>query len=306
MKKKIIFGAACSLGLMSASALAQAHHHLAVQATSTAASGAVASSIAYNQTYGEQPHGLDGLGTPAVPAKASPANLHPLLDAAGVSIFAPPGFGADQNTLFAGVMGVNRFPGGALADGSVSAGFGFGNGDKSVGASISVLNATQGFYGRPFGSDGDISGQVFRWLTASTSVSVGAASITGWGAFHKAAQSYYGSVTQLVPVIKTSNVMIPLALTVGVGTGAFVSSKAFLSGNDSKTDMYGSAALGIFKRVNLIVDYTTGMLSSGVSMVPFIRLPAAVTFYATNLAGNQWVRGPVTYGMQLSFSHRFA
>jgi len=300
MKNKLIFGAA--LGLVSASAFAQ--HHAAV--TSATTTSAVASAIAY-QPPSEQESGFSGMLTPASPpAKASDSNPHPWLIPAGVSLFAPAGFGADQNTVFAGISAVPRWPGTGSADGNAVVGVGVGNGEKYVGLTVATLIDSLGYYNHNFDQNGNVSAQLFRWFTPSTAVSVGSANAVGWGAFKKTSRSYYGSITQLMPLINTSNVMIPLAVTFGAGTGAFVSPTAFQTNNDSKVSMYGSAALGITKRMNLIADYTSGMWSSGVSFMPFAKLPAALTFYATNLGGSNWVRGPVTYGARLAFGKRFA
>lgn len=230
-------------------------------------------------------------------------NQHPLVFPTAISLFSPVGFGADMGTVFGTAAAVNEWPGTNASDGNLSLGAGLGNGEKYLGLQINALIDSVGVRD-PFGQNGNVSFKVFRWLTSSTAVAFGNANLQGWGALADSAQSYYGAVTQYFSFMSDNS--LPVAVTVGAGSGAFHSTADFRNGVDSNVTGFGSVAVNVIPQVSVIADYTSEVLSAGVSAMPISTIPAVVTAYATNLAGGNKVGGGATYGLRLSYGYSFA
>ena len=228
---------------------------------------------------------------------------HPLMFPTAISIFAPVGFGVDFGTVYALVSAVNRWPGTNDPDGYYFVAAGLGNGDRYLGIQAIGLVDSVGI-NRPFAHDGTASLSIFRWLTASTSVSYGAVNMFGWGLFGHWSKSYYGSVTQYISFFPSG--AFPIALTFGMGDGAFNSVNDFRNyPNRHRYKAFGSVAVSLMPRVSWIVDETMDIVSTGFSFIPYAPLPFLVNVYATNWAGGQKKAGPVTYGASLSAGYTF-
>lgn len=230
---------------------------------------------------------------------------HPLIVPAGASLFAPTGFGADFGVVSATLVGVNEWPGGNQVDGAAALGAGLGNGDKYIGASVNASIDSLGVRDT-FGETGSVGLKLFRWVTPTTSIAVGSNNLVGWGQFANNAKTYYGAVTQQFSLFKIRGYDAPFTATAGVGTGALVSSDQFnVEQSDSKAQGFGALAFSPVPRINLIVDYTSLVWSTGVSGMPFATIPFIATVYATNLGGANKVAGPVTYGAQATIAYKF-
>ena len=232
---------------------------------------------------------------------------HPLLPMTASSLFAPMGYGPNWGVVYGSLIGVNEWPGASKADGAAVVGAGLGDSDKYVGGSVNVLVDSLGFYGDRFGQNTAVSGSVYRWLTPSTSISVGAGNIFGSGVFQHAARSFYGSVTQLVALTPNSSFKTPVALTFGLGSGAFVSpAEMLINQSDSQASAYGAISVSPIQQLSLIADFTEQVLSLGVSVTPKKTWPVVLTAYATNIAGDHQIGNTVTYGLRLGLAYAFA
>lgn len=230
-------------------------------------------------------------------------NPHPLMFPTAASLFAPVGFGADLGTVFGAFGYVNRWPGTRSDDGNMLVGAGLGKGDKYVGLQATMLLDSVGFHDSSFGKTGSFSVKMFRWLSPNLSAAVGVANIGRWGALKSDANSWYGSMTDYFSFFQ--NGRFPMAATFGVGTGGFFSAQDFRSNTDGQMKPFGSLAVSVIPQMSVIADYTTDMWSTGVSVVPYLKFPFAVTGYATNLGGGGSKNGPVTYGVRASIGWAF-
>ena len=238
---------------------------------------------------------------------------HPLLVPAASSLFAPIGFGADFGNVSLTALGVNEWPGGNKVDGAAAVGVGLGNGDKYLGATVTGVIDSLGYRDR-FAKNGDVGVKLFRWLGSQTSVAAGANNAVGWGALANYSKSYYGAVTQqftLGQILDNNNINIngydaPFSVTVGGGTGSFVSPTEFtVNESDGKVSPFAAISFSPIPRVNLIGDYTSSVYSAGISGMPFATFPFILTAYATNLGGSNKVPGPVTYGAMATIAYNF-
>ncbi len=235
---------------------------------------------------------------------ASYNNPHPLLFPTAASLFAPVGFGTNLGTVFGAFGYVNRWPGTTASDGNLLFGAGLGNGDKYVGLQGTVLlDSVSGDNNSSFGANGSLGIKLFRWLSPNLSIAAGVANVGRWGTLKNDANSWYGSMTDYFSFFQ--NGRFPIAATFGFGSGAFFNTAAFRANSDSNMKPFGSLAVSIIPQLSVIGDYTADMWSAGVSVVPFIKFPLALTGLATNLGGGDKKAGPVTYGFRVSLGYAF-
>lgn len=233
-------------------------------------------------------------------------NRHRNLPYTATSLFAPIGYGPNWGVVYGVLMGVNRWPGGNASDGAIALGMGLGDTDRYVGGSINVLIDSLGLRNEAFGRNTAVGGSLSRWVTPNTSFSVGASVLGGTGAFKHTANGYYLSGTQLIPLTPNAHYHKPIAVTLGVGSGNFVSpEQMMLVQSDSKVSGFGAVSFSPIRQLSFIGDYTEQVLSLGVSVLPIRRFPMWITGYATNIAGAQTLPGPVTYGLRIGFAYLF-
>lgn len=232
-----------------------------------------------------------------------PTNPHPHLFPTAASLFAPVGFGADLGTIFAALGYVNRWPGRDYTDGNFLVGAGLGKSDKYVGLQVTGLVNSLGFNNTNFADSGSFGVKLFRWLTPNFSVAIGGANVGRWGNLKQDANSWYGSMTDYFSFFQDGR--YPMAVTFGVGTGAFFSTAQFRNNSDNQIKPFGSVAVSIIPQLSAIVDYTTDMWSAGVSVVPYLPFPFAITAYSTNLGGGDAKAGPVTFGVRAAIGWTF-
>lgn len=234
--------------------------------------------------------------------------LHPNLPYTSTTIFAPVGYGPDWGTVYASGGWVNRWPGNSnVSDGYLVLGLGLGDSDRYVGGSVNVLIDSLGMRDERFGQNTAVGGSIYRWLGPNTGIAVGASKFTGSGVFRHSSDGYYGAITQLIPLTPNREFSSPLAVTAGVGTGNFISPFEFrVLRRDDRVSGFGSLSLSPIRQMSVILDYTSEVLSSGISVMPIAWLPAVLTGYATNLTGSRKFDGPVTYGLRLGVGYAFA
>lgn len=232
------------------------------------------------------------------------ANPHPLLFPTAASLFAPVGFGTNLGTVFGSLSLVDRWPGGSKSDGSLSLGAGLGDGDKYVGFQATALIDSIGVQDNGFAKNGSFSFKAFRWLSPDTSVSLGVANTARWGALKTFSNSYYGSATHYFSFFADHS--FPIAATFGAGTGAFYSTAMARSNKDDEIKPFGALSISVLPQLSVIGDYTSDIWSAGLSAVPWLKFPFAVTAYATNLGGGHKVSGRVTYGIRFAVGYAFA
>lgn len=234
-----------------------------------------------------------------------PVNPHPLLFPTASSLFAPVGFGINLGTVFASLGLVDRWPGTNEADGSLTVGAGLGNGDKNMGFQATALIDSLGMRSdNHFGENGSFSLKAFRWMGADTSLGIGVANVGRWGALRHISNSYYGSATHYFSFFP--NGRFPMAATFGVGSGAYYSTTEAQSNRDCDMKPFGALSVSLIPQLSVVGDYTSDVWSAGLSAVPYLKFPFAVTAYATNLGGGHKVPGRVTYGLRLAVGYSFA
>lgn len=197
----------------------------------------------------------------------------------GFTLSAPAGLVPGAGVVFGGVSGTYNDV--EDADGAMGFGIGYGNPYDTVGGAISLsLGSINPDDGGAF-NRGNLNisvGHTFREYGLGVAVGMSGATLWHDNNNDDLDPSFYGSVTKLLP-----NDIAPVAVTVGLGNNAYADTN---ESGDKKDKVYGfvSGAVYILPQVSLIADYTSGVTSVGVGVVPFPSLPITLTAAAYDIA----------------------
>ena len=205
-------------------------------------------------------------------------NFQELRALPGFTINAPAGLVPGSGVVFAGISGTSNSDD---TDGGLGFGFGYGNPYESVGGAASLtIGSIDPRDGGSFNRGGlNLSlGHVFSEY--GLGAAVGVTNIDLWHADHdqKLDPSFYGAVTKLLP-----NDIAPLTLTVGLGNNMYADVD---EDGDKKDKVYPFVSLAayVLPQMSLIADFTSGITSAGVSVVPFPSIPVSMTMGAYDIS----------------------
>ena len=205
-------------------------------------------------------------------------NFQELRALPGFTINAPAGLVPGAGVVFAGISGTSNSDD---TDGGLGFGFGYGNPYESVGGAASLtIGSIDPRDGGSFNRGGlNLSlGHVFSEY--GLGAAVGVTNIDLWHADHdqKLDPSFYGAVTKLLP-----NDIAPLTLTVGLGNNIYADVD---EDGDKKDKVYPFVSLAayVLPQMSLIADFTSGITSAGVSVVPFPSIPVSMTMGAYDIS----------------------
>ena len=201
------------------------------------------------------------------------------------SIFNPVGFGADNNLVFVSFSYQNRTRFGNTSDGEAGIGIGLGDAVNSVGAELSYsINSFGSSAG--FGSGG-FSAKLHKRIGDDSAVAI------GWNQFAKIQfgggrngngpsdypdNSYYAVGTKIFRTREDINELFSrVAVTGGVGGGAFLPFDRNASINRSGLNVFGSLGVRVARPVSAIVEWTGQDLGAGISIAPFDNFPLVIT-----------------------------
>ena len=205
-------------------------------------------------------------------------NFQELRALPGFTINAPAGLVPGAGVVFAGISGTSNSDD---TDGGLGFGFGYGNPYESVGGAASLtVGSIDPRDGGSFNRGGlNLSlGHVFSEY--GLGAAVGVTNIDLWHADHdqKLDPSFYGAVTKLLP-----NDIAPMTLTVGLGNNIYADVD---EDGDKKDKVYPFVSLAayVLPQMSLIADFTSGITSAGVSVVPFPSIPVSMTMGAYDIS----------------------
>ena len=205
-------------------------------------------------------------------------NFQELRALPGFTINAPAGLVPGAGVVFAGISGTSNSDD---TDGGLGFGFGYGNPYESVGGAASLtIGSIDPRDGGSFNRGGlNLSlGHVFSEY--GLGAAVGVTNIDLWHADHdqKLDPSFYGAVTKLLP-----NDIAPMTLTVGLGNNIYADVDEDVDKKD-KVYPFVSLAAYVLPQMSLIADFTSGITSAGVSVVPFPSIPVSMTMGAYDIS----------------------
>ncbi|MGL4628113.1 MAG: hypothetical protein ACRCUR_01350 [Cetobacterium sp.] len=206
-------------------------------------------------------------------------NFHEMSTLPGFSMGAPSGLVSSYGVMFAGLSGRKDKE---SKDGALAFGMGIGSSEK-IGGSVSVgVGSIDTRDGGAF-NRGNLNlslGHNFREYGFGTSIGVNGIDL--WHATSedgkKEDPSFYAAGTKLLP-----NDYVPITVTLGFGNNSFADIN--IEEGKRKDSVYGFGALGFYllPQLSFIVDYTSKVLTTGISVVPFPAYPITASFGLTNL-----------------------
>ncbi|MGL4653508.1 hypothetical protein [Cetobacterium sp.] len=206
-------------------------------------------------------------------------SFHEMATLPGFSMGAPSGLVSSYGVAFAGLSARKDSDD---TDGALALGMGFGN-SETLGGSVSLgVGSIDPRDGGAF-NRGNLNMNVgHHFKDYGLGLSVGMNGVNLW---HdngtdgdRENPSFYTAVTKLFP-----NDCIPMAVTLGLGNNSFADIN--IENRDRKEEIggFGAVAFYLMPQLSFIVDYTSNVLTSGISVVPFPNYPISVNLGATNL-----------------------
>jgi hypothetical protein len=197
----------------------------------------------------------------------------------------PSAYGASSRQAYIG--GGLRFPLDSdrdRTDGSLSLGIGEGDAVKSLGIEFNVnITSVGGGNDFDFGDSGSIGFKLHKYFGKGTGVAFGWSNPIRWGDSSLAKPTVYGVITQAFPLMAKNK--LPLTVSVGVGSGAFRSKDAILSG-DNSPNLFASLGLQVIPQLSLVSSWTGNRLNVGVSVVPVKKFPFVINAILSDVTDN--------------------
>jgi len=206
-------------------------------------------------------------------------NFHEMSTLPGFSMGAPSGLVSSYGVAFAGISGRKDKE---QKDGAFAFGMGIGNSEK-IGGSISFgVGSIDTRDGGAFNRGNLNINLGHNFKEYGLGMAVGATGIDLWHATSedgkKEDPSFYTSVTKLFP-----NDFVPMTVTLGLGNNSFADINIEEKDRKDKVDGFGAVGFYVLPQLSFIVDYTSNILTTGVSVVPFPLYPVTVNLGVTNL-----------------------
>ncbi|MCJ8342321.1 MAG: hypothetical protein MJH09_05665 [Cetobacterium sp.] len=224
--------------------------------------------------------------------------FHTMATVPGFSMGAPSGLVPGYGVMFGGISGKTNSND---TDGSLAFGTGFGDPNTFVGGAASLsIGSIDPSDGGAF-NRGALNLSVGKHFKKHKSgISVGVSGLDLWHDDHadRLDPSFYGAVTKLFP-----NDIAPIIVSVGLGNNGYVDIKKDGDRKD-KVGGFASVAAYVLPQVSLIADYTTGITSAGVGLVPFPNYPINITLGASDL-GKDAPEEKVSFVGTLSGAYKF-
>ena len=161
-------------------------------------------------------------------------------------------------------------------DASVSVGFGFGN--PNGGLSLTTVITSLSPFRGGFGDRTALSFSVSHNVRPSLAVAIGVENgIVSGGGGSGGAESFYGVVSKIfVSPFTQMSWLKAVTVSGGAGNGRFRRIEDVNSGNET-VNAFASVSALVHERVSLIADYTGQDINLGFSVVPFKKIPFAIT-----------------------------
>ena len=217
-----------------------------------------------------------------------------LMGPTSASMVSPIAFAQDWGMVGAS-LSYNRAmsPHAKDGDGAAAVGMGFGDAVKYFGVATSVIiDSLTSRYGDSFAKNGTVAVQIFKMFPDyQAAVAVGSTNLVPWGDNKNDATSYYAVGTKAFNLTNMSK-PLPLTLSAGFGTGAYVSTIEYRAKKDGKIMPFTSAGLKILPTVSLIGEWVSKEVDAGISWAPPVSVPLNVNVGVNNIG--KWHNYPRT------------
>jgi len=218
------------------------------------------------------------------------------------SMGAPLGLVPGRGVAFASLGGISDPPGTDNdVDGAFSAGIGFGDPYEKFGGALTLgigsINADSGF-----GETGVLGLSFGRFFPDKlTGFSVGSINLKGWDDGRVMPKpSIYAAVTKILP-----NDVAPVILNAGIGNNGYRPIDSDAKRPVRAGGVFASAGVYVLPQVSLIVDYTSGIFSTGVSIVPVASMPLTLNLGAYDISTETPGSDSASFIGTLSYAYTF-
>lgn len=224
----------------------------------------------------------------------------------GSSLGAPSGMVSSWGSVFAALGGLTHSPVDDRVNGSFSAGMGFGDPIKSIGATVSValgsINPRDGGAGERGAFNVSIGTFSKDWQLG---IAIGGVNVGGWNKLTvKPKSSSYVAITKIFPFNNH-----PVIVNIGAGTNAFADISVFSDATilEPEKETGGFIGMGIYltPQISLIVDSTAGIVTAGTSLVPVDTIPLVITLGAFDINKEVPNHDKVSFIGSIAYSFRF-
>jgi hypothetical protein len=213
-----------------------------------------------------------------------------------ITYLTPSAYGKSLGQFSVGGSFQGRVRYGTESDAFLGGGFGLGDPRKAVGLDVSIGIADVTTFER-----GTIGFKLHRILPAQFAIAVGIDNALTWGNINGDI-SPYGVVTKAFQIREDPRMPFSqLYVSGGVGTGRYRSEGDIINNRDS-VGVFGSVAVRLFERVNLITEWSGQDLTLGVSILPFPKIPLAFNPAVTDVTGTAGDGPRFTFGVGFGFS----
>ncbi|MGL5056555.1 MAG: hypothetical protein ACRC6A_04180, partial [Fusobacteriaceae bacterium] len=199
-------------------------------------------------------------------------NFHEMATLPAFSMGVPSGLVGSYGAAF---MGLSARRDSNDTDGALALGMGFGDANNIGGSASIGVGSIDPRDGGAF-NRGDFNINVgHNFQQFGLGVSAGMNGVDLWHASSKDGEnqnpSFYLATTKLLP-----NLLAPVAVTAGFGNNSFADINIEDSDRKDKLGAFGAVAVYVLPQLSLIVDYTSNVLTTGISTVPFPQYPISV------------------------------
>lgn len=169
---------------------------------------------------------------------------------------------------------------------------GLGNPEKYLGIDLRVnIYGTSNTKGEKQNlGEGSMDWHISRMVTRQFWMGIGGYDLLGWDRSPlNSLHSIYTCATTYLPLRQdNSRAFSTVFLNAGIGNGRFRSDRDFDLDKIGPAGVFGSAAIQVLPRANLIVEWSGYGLYTGASFAPFKKWPMQLTFGADDLLHHQW------------------
>jgi len=217
----------------------------------------------------------------------------------GFSFGAPSGLVPGWGVIYGALSGT-------AAEGDVDGGGGFGMGwgdpYKTVGGSLGIglgsINIFDTDDGISRGTGNANIGRLFK--KAKLGLSAGVSGIDLWhdDSVNKSEESYYFAASKIMP-----NDIAPVIATIGVGSDSYADISE--TNKDGKWKEFASIGVYPHPQVSFIADYTGGITTTGISLVPMPRYPITIGLAARDIFKEDKAADTVKFLGSISAAYTF-
>ncbi|MBA4695799.1 MAG: hypothetical protein H2069_00240 [Legionella sp.] len=197
-----------------------------------------------------------------------------------VSIAIPSAYGIGWGAAFLGAAGQLGTTTSTRPFGQYGVGFGLGDPNKYLGLATALSFGGLDDITR----DGNFSFQLaHNFMKTGSAIAIGAQNGLAWGSTANGRLSYYLNASKVFPLDFKNGYAMNIIGTIGVGNARFVRDIGAQPEDYHRLGPFGSVALQLLPQVTVIGEYVGKAFNTGLSVIPFTKIPLVATIATLNL-----------------------